>query len=142
MEISKTESNLSKNIKQIIDNNKEKRVTLKFIANEYLNTFNRNLSLMTISRVMRNHLGYHYRKTTIKNPKLLDDYSILMAFIFIRIIIRAIELGLNLIYFDEVGFNLENNNFYTWKNKEIYFIVVQNTTKKYKLNVILSIDKK
>ena len=81
-EIKKDESSLAKNIKQIIDNNKGKRLTLKFIADEYRKTFNKNLSLMTISRVMRNHLGFHYRKTTIKNPKLLDDDSILMSFIF------------------------------------------------------------
>ena len=139
-EIKKDESSLAKNIKQIIDNNKGKRLTLKFIANEYQNTFNINLSLMTISRVMRNHLGYHYRKTTVKNPKLLDDDSILMSFIFLKIILRAIELGLNLIYLDEVGFSLENQNFYTWKKKDDLFYGGAKINQKVKLNAILSIN--
>jgi len=115
-------------------------LTLKFIVNEYQNTFNINLSLMTISRVMRNHLGFHYRKTTAKNPKLLDDDSILMSFIFLKIILRAIELGLNLIYLDEVGFSLENQNFYTWKTKDDLFYGGAKINQKVKLNAILSIN--
>ena len=39
-----------------------------------------------------------------------------MSFLFIKGIIRSLFLNLNLIFVDETGFLLENNNYYTWRN--------------------------
>ena len=139
-ELKKANSNISKNISQIISNYSGKRLTLKLIAEEYEKTHNRRLSLMTLSRVMRYHLDFHYRKTSIKNPKLLEECSILMAFCFLRTIIRSMELGLNIVYLDEVGFTLDNKNFYTWKKKDDFFYGGAKNNQKTKLNIILSID--
>lgn len=59
---------------------------------------------MTISRVLRIHLDYHYRKSSIKNSKLLENNSVMMIYIFLKIVEKALYLGLNLIFLDEVGF--------------------------------------
>ena len=95
---------------------------------------------MTVSRVLRNHLNYHYRKSSIKNPKLLKNDSVMMTFIFLKIIERGLYLGLNLIYLDEVGFSLNNSNYYTWRKEGQLIFGGSKNAQKNKLNVILSID--
>lgn len=63
-----------------------------------------------------------------------------MAFIFLRTIVKGLELGLNLIYLDEVGFKLENANFYIWrKNGELFYGVAKSNSK-IKLDVFLAVD--
>ena len=139
-QIKRSDSEYGKRIKQIIHNNKDQRLTLKLIYEEYKNLYNENISIMTVSRVLRFHLGYHFRKTSIKNPKLEDNNSLIMIFIFLGIISRALALDLNLVYIDEVGFIMENSNYYTWKkDRELVYGGPKNNSKK-KLNVILVVD--
>lgn len=89
-EMDKSKSDYSLKIKKILDEHKgEKIITLNNIKNIYQENYNSNLSIMTISRVLKYHLDIHYRKTVIKC--LLNN--------------------IHIIYIDECGFELDNKNF-------------------------------
>ena len=64
-----------------------------------------------------------------------------MSFLFIKGIIRSLFLDLNLIFVDETGFLLENNNFYIWRNstEEIFRGPKKNV--KQRTNLILAVSK-
>ena len=115
-EIPKQNSDYAKKIKKIIDEYKgPKTITLKYIKDTYKEFYNKDISLITISRILRFHLGFQYRKTKIKNSKLEDINYIIMSYGFIKGIIKAIDLKFNIIYIDECGFQLENNNLRIWR---------------------------
>ena len=115
-EIPKQNSDYAKKIKKIIDEYKgPKTITLKYIKDKYNEFYNKDISLITISRILRFHLGFQYRKTKIKNSKLEDINYIIMSYGFIKGIIKAIDLKFNIIYIDECGFQLENNNLRIWR---------------------------
>lgn len=142
-EMDKSKSFYATRIKRIMEEyNLEKSISLSYIKNKYKELFNQDISIMTISRVLRFHLGMHYRKTIIKNPKLQKDKYILMSYGFIIGIIRAIESKLNIIFIDECGFQLENSNLKMWrKNGEEILGGPENNLKK-RINLILAINKK
>lgn len=103
-EIPKYNSNYAIKIKSIIDNHKNNRVlTLKTIKAKYKELYNSDISCKTISRILRTHLNIHYRKTLLKNPKLIKDDYILISYGFITAIIKSIKSGLEFIYIDESG---------------------------------------
>ena len=64
------------------------------------------ISKSTIHRILRNKLGYKYRKTCVKNFVLENRKYKLISFLFIKIIIRALKQNLNLIFIDESNFLL------------------------------------
>ena len=117
-ELKRDTSNYGNNIKKILSDINGTRKSLKEIQKKYLLLFKQKISLMTISRILRYHLNLHYRKTSLKNPKILEQNYLIMSLIFLNCIVRGIELGLNLIYIDEVSFEIENNNFYTWRGND------------------------
>ena len=68
-----SKSTYAKRIKNIISSEKTKTnkvITLTKIRNIYIDKYKKNISLSTISRVMRRHLGLHFKRITIKNSKL------------------------------------------------------------------------
>jgi len=68
----------------------------------------------------KEHLKFHYRKTILKNPKLSGENYMVMGYIFIIGIVKAIMNKLDIIFIDETGFMVSNNNLYIWrKNGEI-----------------------
>lgn len=95
---------------------------------------------MTISRILRHHLKMHFRKTTIKNPKLLKENYILMEYAFLIGIIKAVEEKLNLIYIDETGFQNDNNNLYLWRKNNEQIYGGSESDKKKRINLILAIE--
>ena len=95
---------------------------------------------MTISRILRYHLNLHYRKTSLKNPKILEQNYLIMSLIFLNCIVRGIELGLNLIYIDEVSFEIENNNFYTWRGNDDIIIDGPKSDNKKRFSSIMAIN--
>ena len=107
---------------------------------KYEEKFKMKISISTISRVMKNHLNLHYLKTTIKNKKLIRDNYIFMSFLFLKGISRALFLKLNLIYIDETGFILENNNFRTWRSSNDELIIGPEINKKIKMTMIIKIN--
>lgn len=139
-ELRKDNSLYAQNIQKIIDTFKDEKFTLKSIKDIYVKNYEKNISLMTISRILRYHLGYHFRKTSVKNPKLKENEYIFMGIIFLNIIARAIQIKLNLVFIDEVGFNFYNKNFYTWKkDREIIYGGPKNN-RKGKFNAIIAIN--
>lgn len=139
-EIKKNNSEFAVNVKNILDDFGNERITLKLIQEEYLSRYQKKLSLMTISRILRFHLNYHYRKTSVKNPKIKDKEYILMSYIFLNSIIHALELGLNITYIDEVSFSVENNNYFTWRANDTIITNGPKTNTKNRFNAIVAID--
>ena len=93
------------NIKEILKGyNGEKKITLKIIQSLYQSKYHKHLSLMTISRILKNHLNMHFRKTVLKNPILNKSNYIIMSYCFIYGIIKALKNNLKLIFLDESGF--------------------------------------
>lgn len=58
---------------------------------------------MTVSRVMRHKLKYHFLKTNVKNPLLKTNNYKFMLLLFIKILLRSVKMGLKLLIFDETG---------------------------------------
>ena len=122
-EIPRNQSNNAIRIKRIIENyNGEKRLTLKMISLIYEKEYSKRISLMSVSRILRNNLKIHYRKTVLKNPKLKEDNYIIMTFLFIKYLVDCLKNKLNLIFLDETGFSLDNPNLRMWRkdNEQIY----------------------
>ena len=86
------------------------------------------------------YIDMHFLKTGVKNPKLDTNQYKLMTHIFLKGVIRALKMNLKIIYIDESGFQLKNNNFFTWRKKNED---IKGGTKKEikdRLNLILAID--
>ena len=133
----------SKRIKQIIVNfPKNKTFYLKDISKEYLKLYGKKLSNKKIFHTVKFILGYRFRRTSIKNKKLLDDKGILMSFLFTKTILRGLQLGLELIFLDESGFQLQNSKYYRWRLPGEEFPYGPNTNVSVKSNLILAVTNK
>lgn len=124
---------------QILKEKKEK-ITLKKIAEHYLLSYNKKISISTVSRILKNHLNIRYLKTAIKNAKLDDKNYMIMSFTFLRGIFRSLFLKLNLIFVDETGFLLENNNYYIWRNPSEEINQGAKNNSKERMNLILAVS--
>ena len=98
-------------------------LTCRKLAEEYYNTTGRKTNRQTICNLIRNQLGYYYRKTTVKNGKINDNENILISCSFIKIISKCIFLGFKIIYVDESTISNKNNNYFCWlkQDEEILF---------------------
>ena len=76
--------------------NNNRTITLSRIQKIYTEKFKTNISLTTISRVLRNHLDLHFKRTKIKNPKLNKLNYKFMGFLFLKCVVRAINNNLNI----------------------------------------------
>lgn len=139
-DLKKTE--YAKKIKFIINylNSENKKATLKLIAKYYEEFYEKKISITTVSRILKNHLEMRYLRTSIKNPKLEENNYIFMCFIFLRVLLRSLILHLNIIYVDETGFVLQNNNFYTWREKREEIYDGAKSKIKERINLILAIS--
>ena len=108
----------------------------------YDNFCKKKISITTASRILKNHLSIKFLKTTIKNPKLEEDNYIFMSFIFLRILFRTLLFQLNIIYVDETGFVLSNDNYYTWRKSDEQIYDGPKTKIKERLNLILAVFNK
>ena len=72
---------------------------------------------------MKNQLGYHFLKKTLKTNFLKNDYGILYSLCFIKIFVRSIKLGFKPIFIDETKIEMKNKHFKIWRlrNEQIYF---------------------
>ena len=129
-------------IQDIINKNREAgHISIRKITEKYNNICTaHNLNKISKSqthRIIRKVLKYSYRKTKIKNNKLLNSISLVYSYFFLKVFIRAISLGLEPIFLDESGFYSENNNFYTWRKQddEIYCKIDD----KKRLNLIMAV---
>ena len=135
-------SEYGKKITYIIDYLKKKNITitLKQISKQYENLYQKKISISTIARILKNHLGIRYLKTSLKNPKIEENNYLLMAFIFIRIFLKSLSLNLNIIFLDETGFLLENNNYFTWRQNNETISKGPINKLKERLNLILAVS--
>lgn len=60
-------------------------------------------------------MKYSFVKTTVKNPLLNENKYKFMLALIIKVILRSIRQGIKLISLDESGFQLTNNNYYSWR---------------------------
>ena len=84
----------------------------------------------------------NYLRTCLKNPKLEEYNYIFMALSYIRIFYRSIKLGSNIIFLDETGFLLQNNNYHTWRINDEQIYAGPKSKQKERLNLILAISRK
>ena len=137
-------SEYAQKINYIIDylRKQKENLTLKKICMCYDNFYKKKISITTASRILKNHLSIKYLKTSIKNPKLEENNYIFMSFIFLRIFFRILLLKLNIIYVDETGFVLSNDNYYTWRKSDEQIYDGPKTKMKERLNLILAVSNK
>ena len=88
---------------------------------------------------MKNKLRLHYIQTCKKSNFLNTDEGKYSCFAFIKILIKALILGFELISVDESTFKLNKSNFQCWRkpNEHIYF----GKSNKDKINLILAVTK-
>ena len=138
-----SKSTYAKRIKNIISSEKTKSnkvITLTKIRNIYIDKYKKNISLSAISKVMRRHLGLHFKRITIKNSKLNKRNYQIMQIIFLKALLRAIKIGIDIIYIDETACYLQNNNFKDWVGKNEELIKGPETGTKEKINIVMAID--
>ena len=116
-------SERAKIINDIINNYQDpSKISLNNITDEYKKYCQNNnikpIQRTTIYNILKNELHYSYRKTTIKTNKIISKDYIKYSLFFLKIFIRAIQIGLNPIFVDESGFYTKNENFYTWRKAE------------------------
>ena len=136
-------SEYAKRVSFIINHLKQNKIniTLKQISKQYQIFYGKKISISTISRILKNHLGMRHLKTSLKNPKIEENNYLFMSFVFIRIIFRCLYLNLTFVFLDETGFLLENNNYYTWRNENECVIGRPKNKAKERLNLILASSK-
>ena len=110
-------------IRDIIKKNSKKgSISIRKITENYNTICNdKNLPKITKStthRIVKKILRYSFRKTKLKNYKLIENKSIIYSFFFLKIFLRAITLKFQPIYLDESGFFTSNNNLYMWRGEK------------------------
>jgi hypothetical protein len=115
-------------------NNNNKSFSCIKISNIYYDIYGDKISKITIYRILKK-LGYRFRKSSIKTNKLLGNISLRQTFFVLKIIIRIIKLGGEIVFLDESAFYNENNNMKLWRKEEqdIYFDIQESK----KINLIL-----
>lgn len=127
-----------KSISDIISSfKKRENITLKRICKKYQRKTGNKISKTSIFYLLKNKLKYKYLKTMPKTNKLKETSSIIRAFVFIKVIARALLLKMKIIYLDESNFQLENNNLRIWRrpNESPYFRAIKRGRK----NIILAL---
>jgi hypothetical protein len=112
-------------LKIILDFKKKESISIKKITQKYKKITGEKISKSTIYKIIRNKLNYRYLKTVPKTNKLNTKSSKIRKFIFIKTFIRALSLGLNIIFIDESNFQLQNNHLRVCEKKMncLYLIV-------------------
>lgn len=113
-------------------------ISIQKIINLYKKKFGVILSKTTVHRKLRNKLKFSYKKTTIKPKDLNKPVYIKMSFLFIKILLRAIELNLNIVFIDESHFRLKQPNFKTWIKKGDFSHI--GSKKNGKINFLLAVS--
>jgi len=99
----------------------------------------KSIGATQIYRIIKNKLNLSYRKTIIKNSKLLSEVYIKYSFYFLKILLRSLTLELDPIFIDECGFTTQNKNYYTWrKGNEIKYGQIDDRKK---INLIMAVSK-
>ncbi len=132
-------------VQKIIEDKRKKcnkKIKLSIINRIYNQQYKPSISITTLSRIMKNHLNLHFKRVTIKNPRLLENNYMMMHFLFIKAILTGIKNDLDIIYIDETGCFLQNVNYRDWVSNDQF--IYEGATKglKTKIKVICSINLK
>ena len=105
-------------LKIIQDFKKRELITIKRITTKYKKITGENISKSSVYRIMRKKLNFRYLKTVPKTNKLNTKSSIIRKFVFVKTLIRALAIGINIIYIDETNFQLQNNHLRVWRKRD------------------------
>jgi len=142
-EVDTTQTIYAQRIKNIIEQerkNSNKTISLKKIQTIYNSKYSPKRSLATISRIMKRHLHLHFKRITVKNPKLNKKNYRFMTFLFLKGFYRGLAQGLDMIYIDETACSLENTHFRDWIEKDGEFINGAEAKLREKINIIMAIN--
>ena len=138
--IQKPETDVELFIKEKIMNSKNRsEITCRRLALAYFENTGKKVSKSSVNNIIKNRLGFRYLKTTYNNNFLKSNYGNILCLCFIKVIIRSIRLGFDIIFVDESKIETINSHLKCWrKQKEtIYFSNVN----KQKLNIIMAVGK-
>ena len=134
-------SNISENIKNIITSfPKNKTFYIKDIKNDYYNKYKERLSNKKIYNIIKYKLNYRFKRTSVKNNKLISTRGLLMSFLFYKTVLRGLQIGLDIIYIDESGFQLINNKYSRWRLKEEEYPYGPKNNPLKKINLICAVS--
>ena len=126
-EFKKTErkiTDVEKFILEQINNNPDRSIlTCRNLAEMYSKQTGKIIHKSQINNIMKNQLGLHYIKTSIKTNIINTKKNLLFSFYFIKVIIRALKLGFKLLFQDESAIMNSNNNYRCWRysDEKIFF---------------------
>lgn len=100
---------------QINKSDDRSKITCRNLAAQFTNQTENVIHKSQINNIMRNNLGLHYIKTSIKTKKILTKENTLFSFCFIKIILRALKLGFKLLFLDESCILCSNNHYRCWR---------------------------
>lgn len=122
--------------------NKENRSLLscRKLSELYTHETGQKTNRTTINKIIKKKLGFHYLKTTTKNPKINSINNTLISFAFIKIIVRCIFLGFKIIYLDESNITNKNSNYRCFRKKNE--IINYKYDKLFKSNLLMAVDDK
>jgi transposase len=140
--IDRSDTPYAKKIKAIIEEERKqsnKAISLFKIQKRYKEMYNIDISLSTISRVLRRHLNLHFRRVKQKNPRLNKKNYKFMKIIFLKGLMRGIKENLNIIFIDETGCFMVNDNYKDWVHKNEELLKGAENNLKHKYNIIMGI---
>ena len=138
--VKSTEDEITKFLKDKIQNSKNREhISCRKLSALYLKETGRFVCKSTIHKIMKNKLGLHYIKTCKKSNFLNTHEGIFSCMAFIKILIKAVILGFELIFVDESTFKLNKSNFKCWRkyDEQIYF----GKCNRDKVNLIAAVSK-
>lgn len=133
-------SDLSKFLEKKILNSKNRaKLSCRKLANEYFKETGIKVGKSTVNNKIRNELGFHYLKTTLKRNSIKQSSGIVGNFTFIKIFTRCLKLGFIPIFLDETKIELNNNHYKIWRftHEQLCF----NNFSKDKSNLLLAVGK-
>lgn len=132
-------SDIEKFILEQLENNEDRsKLSCRNLAELYTEKSGNTIHKSQINNIMRNKLGLHYIKTSIKSNKINRKQNILYSFCFIKILIRALKLGYKLLFQDESCILCSNNNYRCWRYPEEKIFYGHGSKKKKNLLLIVS----
>ena len=141
--IDRSDTPYAKKIKAIIEEERKqsnKAISLFKIQKRYKEMYNIDISLSTISRVLRRHLNLHFRRVKQKDPRLNKKNYKFMKIIFLKGLMRGIKENLNIIFIDETGCFMVNDNYKDWVHKNEELLKGAENNLKHKYNIIMGIS--
>ena len=138
--VNNTEDEITKFLKNKIQNSKNREdISCRKLSALYLKETGRFVCKSTIHKLLKNKLGLHYIKTCKKSNFLNTHKGVFSCLYFIKVLIKSLILGFELIFVDESTFKLNKSNFKCWRkyDEQIYF----GKSNRDKINLIAAVSK-